>query len=192
MWRPRIGSGLKATAPAVQPFALPLPICTDGSTAFFATAHRDDETGIGLHPESASPGLRCQRAVQPRPSCRAASALAGRRENENVDQVSCCKLAKPRVSADQTPSEVFATTFVKHQLLEDEKATGLTLVSSSIGTIVAAIHGPAQRGGYQCERRSAQRRHPVYQKPELLIGRGAPIRLWSFGTNHASCSRSIR
>jgi hypothetical protein len=79
-------------------------------------------------------------------------------ENER-DQV-LAQLRTPRF-ADQTPSEVFAT-------LLDE---GTYLCSIRTMYRILAAQG-------EVTERRRQRRHPVYQKPELLAE--APNQVWSW------------
>ena len=93
------------------------------------------------------------RAVKPRPP--SARALP---ENER-DQV-LAQLRTPRF-ADQTPTEVFAT-------LLDE---GTYLCSIRTMYRILAAQG-------EVAERRRQRRHPVYQKPELLAE--APNQVWSW------------
>ena len=94
-----------------------------------------------------------QRATKPRPSV--ARALP---ESER-DQV-LAQLSTPRF-ADQTPTEVYAT-------LLDE---GVYLCSIRTMYRILAAHG-------EVAARRRQRRHPVYQKPELLAE--APNEVWSW------------
>ena len=70
------------------------------------------------------------------------------------------KLQTPRF-ADQTPTEVYAT-------LLDE---GIYLCRVRTMYRILAAHG-------EVAERRRQRRHPVYQKPELLAE--APNRVWSW------------
>jgi hypothetical protein len=79
-------------------------------------------------------------------------------ENER-DQV-LVQLRTPRF-ADQTPTEVYAT-------LLDE---GVYLCSIRTMYRILAAHG-------EVAERRRQRRHPVYQKPELLAE--APNQVWSW------------
>ena len=98
------------------------------------------------------------RAAKPRiPSARAPPETTGP-ESER-DQV-LAQLRTPRF-ADQTPTEVYAT-------LLDE---GIYLCRVRTMYRILAAHG-------EVAERRRQRRHPVYQKPELLAE--APNQIWSW------------
>jgi putative transposase len=121
-----------------------------GLTMAVCTALKVSRTSVQRHRRALTAP---QRATKSRPSV--ARALRTSEQNQVL-----AHLRTPRF-ADQTPTEVYAT-------LLDE---GVYLCSIRTMYRILAAHG-------EVAERRRQRRHPVYQKPELLSE--GPNQLWSW------------
>jgi len=132
----------------------------DGRRCIFVAEQRSDD--VGLHsPEVSRASVQRHRRAPTAPprATKPRLPVARALRTSERDQV-LAHLRAPRF-ADQTPTEVYAT-------LLDE---GVYLCSIRTMYRILAAHG-------EVAQRRRQRRHPLYQKPELLAE--GPNQVWSW------------